>query len=165
MISQNALDALIQQFIKDDRKNIQDDLNNYTNLESAANGIDCNNRKHDHQRRIGPQVLADFAKGVSQQISKLHNVQSFEDIYDIINGCRINGIGKLAIYDTAVRIGNFRGIVPTKVYLQQGAKWGATALGVKGDIVPKDIFDSLGFEKLTAHEIECFLCLYHKKLG
>jgi hypothetical protein len=42
----------------------------------------------------------------------------------------IPGIGELAVYDTALRIGARLGLEPAKVYLHAGTRAGAKALGL-----------------------------------
>ena len=76
--------------------------------------------------------------------------------------CKIYKIGRLAIYDTAIRIAYLKGLEPTEVYLQQGASWGAHKLCIHGKSVNRDKFDDLGLKDFKIHEIECFLCIYHK---
>lgn len=83
-------------------------------------------------------------------------------IYTIIKSCKIYKIGRLAIYDTAIRIAYLKGLEPTEVYLQQGASWGAHKLCIHGKSVNRDKFDDLGLKDFKIHEIECFLCIYHK---
>ena len=94
--------------------------------------------------------------------TELENAKSFDDIYTIIKSCKIYKIGRLAIYDTAIRIAYLKGLEPTEVYLQQGASWGAHKLCIHGKSVNRDKFDDLGLKDFKIHEIECFLCIYHK---
>ena len=43
-------------------------------------------------------------KKVLEKETELENAKSFDDIYTIIKSCKIYKIGRLAIYDTAIRI-------------------------------------------------------------
>lgn len=166
MISTKNLDALIKKFIQKDRRNIVADLKNYDNIHSAATAVGKNGRKHDHQRRIRPTDLKEFAKRIDQVAQRFKQAKSFNDIYAIVNACKIYKIGPLAIYDTAVRIGRLYNIEPQEVYLQQGAKWGAQALGITKNRVSMQelIAINKNFSHLSPHEIESFLCIYHKDL-
>ena len=52
--------------------------------------------------------------------TELENAKSFDDIYTIIKSCKIYKIGRLAIYDTAIRIAYLKGLEPTEVYCNKG---------------------------------------------
>ena len=75
---------------------------------------------------------------------------------------RIKGIGALTIYDTATMLAFPKGKFPNKVYLHAGTARGARALGVTETIVDKQVFVELcpDFQKLSAAQIEDFLCVY-----
>ncbi|HQM80509.1 MAG TPA: hypothetical protein PLX02_02700 [Syntrophorhabdaceae bacterium] len=73
----------------------------------------------------------------------------------------IPGIGELAVYDTALRIGAFLRIEPSKVFLHAGTRTGARALGLETSAeflevssVPSE------FQVLKPSEIEDVLCIY-----
>lgn len=153
---------LINAFLERDRQNIKADLESYKDLYCAATSYNSSNIKHGHQRRINPNILKEFAQKVLEKETELENAKSFDDIYTIIKSCKIYKIGRLAIYDTAIRIAYLKGLEPTEVYLQQGASWGAHKLCIHGKSVNRDKFDDLGLKDFKIHEIECFLCIYHK---
>lgn len=166
MISTKDLDALIDRFIQRDRPNIITDLTNYNDIRSAANAVGKNGKKHPHQYRISLSVLDSFSKQIMQFSDAFKKAKSFDDIYSLVMSCKIYKIGPLAIYDTAVRIGRLYNIEPQEIYLQQGAKLGAQALGINKKRALKQEFVAINknFSKLKAHEIECFLCIYKKAL-
>lgn len=166
MISTKDLDDLIKDFVNKHRQIIKDDLANYEDIQSSATAIGKNKKKHEHQYRIKPSILEDFSKKINEKTDDFKQAESFEKIYSIVDSCRIYGIGPLAVYDTAVRIGRIYNIEPEKVYLQRGAKWGAQALGINKNRAEKRDFVKINknFCKLKAHEIECFLCIYNKEL-
>ena len=153
---------LINAFLERDRQNIKADLESYKDLYCAATSYNSSNIKHGHQRRINPNILKEFAQKVLEKETELENAKSFDDIYTIIKSCKIYKIGRLAIYDTAIRVAYLKGLEPTEVYLQQGASWGAHKLCIHGKSVNRDKFDDLGLKDFKIHEIECFLCIYHK---
>lgn len=156
---------LINAFLEHYRQNVKADLESYKDFYSVATSYNSSNIKHHHQRRINPNTLKEFARKVVEKEVELKNATSFDEIYKIIESCKIYKIGRLTIYDTAVRIAYLKGMEPTKVYLQQGSSWGAHKLGINGNFIPKSKFDKFGLKELTAHEIECFLCIYHKNIG
>lgn len=157
-------EKLINAFLKRDRENVKNDLDSYKTIYSAARAENCYGIKHHHQRRINPSTLESFARKIQHKENELENTQSFNDIYKIIAGSQITGIGRLTIYDTAVRIAHLKGFKPDNVHLQQGASWGARKLDIHKKQEDKAIFNKLGLENLETHEIECFLCIYNKCL-
>ena len=71
----------------------------------------------------------------------------------------MRGIGELAVYDIACRIGAFLGFRPDRVYLHAGTREGARALGLRGASVRKiDLPGAFGC--LSPAEIEDCLCIY-----
>ena len=167
MISIKELNALIETFVQKHRPHIRADLANYNNIHSAATSKGKNGKKHQHQYRISPAILENFAKKINAETTRLKQARSFDEIYKIVESCKIRGIGPLAIYDTAVRIGHIYDVEPVEIYLQQGAHWGASAFGINKNKASKQQFTAITtlFNQLTPHEIECFLCLNHKVLN
>lgn len=156
---------VISTFLEQDRKNIENDLASFKNVYSAARAENYLGKKHSHQYLIKPIILEGFAQRIVEKEAELRNAKSFEEIYSIVQSCRIKGIGNLALYDTAVRIGHQLNKPPLNVYLHQGTRIGASKLGIHGNIIPKFEFDKFGLNELTAHEIECFLCIYRSFIG
>lgn len=156
---------IISTFLERDRKNIENDLASYKDVYSAARAKNYQGKKHSHQYLIKPIILEDFAQRIVSKEVELQDANSFEEIYSIVQSCRIRGIGNLALYDTAVRIGYQLNKPPLNVYLHQGTRIGASKLGIHGNIIPKSEFDKFGLNELTAHEIECFLCIYRNYIG
>jgi hypothetical protein len=72
----------------------------------------------------------------------------------------IRGIGALAIYDIATRIGGYLRLEPEVVYLYAGTSKGARALGLDGakTLDPKAL--PAAFRVLRPREIEDCLCIY-----
>lgn len=125
-------------------------------------------KRHGHQRRLKKADIGKALKRLQSKVSELEAYKSFEEIHECVRVIcdPIKGLGKLYIYDTALRIGAFLRLVPKRVYLQAGALAGARALGldVKNSPLPaKDFPEALSI--LKAHEIEDFLCNYKDHLA
>jgi hypothetical protein len=78
----------------------------------------------------------------------------------------ISGIGELAVYDIAHRIGSYRGLHPEKIYLHAGTREGAKALGLRTNqkSLPMSCLPA-GLRSLSAEEAEDLLCIYRKTLA
>lgn len=128
--------------------------------------------KCSHQKRISNGLLKVFAKKVERKKMLIHNVADFNELYEHIESCRIRGIGRLTIYDCAIRIGYILKpqILPTDVYLNAGAFKGAQALyeleilrEKPRYIMPIDCFPGF-LDGMSAIFIEDYLCVNHKIL-
>jgi hypothetical protein len=98
--------------------------------------------------------------GLEDEISQL---STFDDLYKLIEEVilPINGLGPLYVYDTALRIGSYLGLLPEFVYLHAGTMTGALNLGIaiQGNRVRvKDLPKE--FHSLEAIEVEDILCIY-----
>jgi hypothetical protein len=122
-------------------------------------------KRHAHQRRI-PRALLEHVEAKLQAIRrKLSNAADFAALHRLVDEeiGSIKGIGALAVYDIAHRIGAYFEKAPERVYLHAGVRVGARALGIGGDsfdpkILPKP------FARLAPSEIEDCLCIYKKEL-
>ena len=127
-------------------------------LSKASNG-----KRHPHQRRIPAQVLQCAADTLARHgIPACH---SFRDLHRAV-GDRIgdiHGIGELAVYDIACRIGASLGLAPEHVYLHAGTRKGARALGLRGTTVHKNDLPP-EFHRLSPAEIEDCLCIYKAQI-
>ena len=73
--------------------------------------------------------------------------------------------GKLASYDTSLRIGAHRGLWPRWVYLHTGTRTGAKALNLDISGVSLEVSDLPGpLRRLQPYEVEDFLCIYKQNL-
>ena len=94
----------------------------------------------------------------------------FDVLHDVVNETidhmksigQIEGIGPLTIYDTALRLGAFRGVLPDRVYLHAGTLKGVKNLGLivgtKKSLAMSELPPE--FRKLEAYEVENCLCIY-----
>jgi hypothetical protein len=124
-------------------------------------------KRMGHQRRIPRAVLQRSAGRLGARIKDLERARRFDDVHDVVADAiaRIEGIGELTIYDTALRIAAYRRLAPTRVYLHAGTREGAYALGVSKErawVSPEEL--PAPFRRLRAGEIEDCLCIYKADL-
>jgi hypothetical protein len=136
-------------------------------IKKAALSIRLDGRLHDHQHRIGRKGMAAAALALLEYEGVLMSCCSFEELHGCVSQLRGRGlrIGELAAYDISQRIGWYRGLLPTEVYLHCGTRAGARALlkGGIGQAVPVACFP-LEFRDLSAAQIEDVLCIYKDSL-
>jgi len=91
---------------------------------AAANASNAFGSRSDHQRRIQKRAIAIAKYSLLKKKRMLASAKSFHQLHQIISAAvgPIFGIGELYCYDTAVRIGAFRGLVPDRVYLHAGTR-------------------------------------------
>ncbi len=135
--------------------------------------INTKHSKHPHQHRLVGQTLEDFSNTLLTMEGKIQKCKEFDKLFEIVKSCKISGIGELTIYDTALRIGSYLNVMPTRVYLFRGAREGAMILFKKGyliDVKSKNLAITLlvsnfptEFNKLEPYQIEQLLCIYKKE--
>lgn len=134
---------------------------------SKATRAEGENGKLAHQRRIPPRVLGKAASALQEIREEIRKCGTFEQLQGLIERRigGIKGIGKLMIYDTALRIGAKQRHYPQYVHLHAGTRGGAKALGLDSSKeylhvreVPKE------FRRLKPHQIEDCLCIYKDEL-
>lgn len=163
------LKHIVASYIQRFRQREQCELEWYRNqpslvaaIETAALAIDCRGKRQLHQRRFARSTLEKGRDALMQIRGAIRRAKSFDELHSLIEDATlpIKGINELYIYDTALRIGAKRNLLPTKVYLHRGTRQGARALGFwgKGPLrlseLPKEL------RRLPAHEIEDILCIY-----
>ncbi|MBU3180656.1 hypothetical protein [Clostridium psychrophilum] len=137
-------------------------------------------KKQRHQMRRTEKTLDSLYGKLSsikdKLLSKKNNKCTFEELYEYIadeiylGENKINGVGPLFLYDTALRIGAYFEILPkNRVFIHSGAEVGLKYLLKlqlkKGNILDErsiDMRDIVNDEllKLKACYIEDFLCVY-----
>ena len=76
-------------------------------------------------------------------------------------GALIRGIGELAVYDTALRIGAKLDLLPTQVYLHRGTRDGAAEIRIDPRCPSITVAElASAFAVLEPHEIEDCLCIF-----
>lgn len=127
-----------------------------------------------HQRRIYGTAKVNFANALQNASAQLQTCPDFSTLYLCLEkNCKPSGIGELAIYDTAMRIGAYLGKIkgtsnaffPNDVYLHNGAMVGAQNLHRKNMLTkPTSQMQTSAFARLfpnqQAWEIEEILCIY-----
>ncbi len=134
-------------------------------IKIAVLSRDIENKKHKHQYRIENTQLLMFLEKISSFEDKIHVVKNFDELYNLIVKEKIIGIGPLALYDIALRIGYYIEVKPDVIYLHAGAKTGAINFfgrKIKTDYLTKDEFlaKSDDFKNFSCEEIEAFLCIH-----
>lgn len=129
----------------------------------GANARTVDDKRHDHQRRIPGKSLAELARRLLDSEPEVKASTTFAELHDLVKHLAegVYRIGKLTIYDTAVRIGAKLGLAPQRVYLHAGTKEGAAAFRIDTSeeaIAPTDL--PREFRKLAPFEIEDVLCIY-----
>lgn len=122
-----------------------------------------------HQYRMQERDIYEAAVELQKNNIASGKYKDFEDLYDnvkkVISPCR--GIAELTVYDTALRLGGYLGVLPNaKVYLTSGGLEGykrmtntfyASRMLVIDRTTIVSTFPELS--SLTAYEIEDFFCV------
>lgn len=120
--------------------------------------------RYSHQRRRSPEELRRGVKNLIRDLSKIESAQNFAQILAAVEAAvaHLKGLNELYIYDVALHIGAFKGMLPTRVYLHSGTREGALALGLDAKKrVAIDMFELPGpLKELAPHEVEDVLCIY-----
>ena len=126
-----------------------------------------------HQRRIYKVYKSRFLRDLKNCRTAISKCTDFQSLYDCVwKNCKKKGVGELAIYDTAMRIGAFLEIhkkapglfKPRQVFLHNGALDGAKAIlkrGVLAHRLPLQTF-AKWFSGFAEWEVEEILCIYKK---
>jgi hypothetical protein len=129
----------------------------------AARCVLPSGKRHPHQYRIPGRVLADAELRLLANIDAIRVCTSFDELHDLIEQLAgsISGIGELATYDIALRIGARIGVAPTRVYLHSGTREGARSLGLGERRRTLEVSElPSAFRRLAPREIEDVLCIF-----
>jgi hypothetical protein len=140
---------------------IQRTLEETVRLAALAKGP--SGKRLAHQRRIPETVLEQSRDLLVGCIPTIRLTPSFEDLHALVASAidPVHGIGDLAVYDAALRIGTKLGLEPSVVFLHAGTREGAKRLGLNvssGSIAVSDVPQLL--RTLKPREIEDLLCIY-----
>jgi hypothetical protein len=126
--------------------------------------------RHSHQTafRIPATALAEAADRLERRKSDVEKAADFPAILATVEASilSITHIGPLAVYDISSRIGAYKRLRPTEVYLHAGTREGARALGLPTNVKSLPM-SSLPPElrSLSADEAEDVLCIYRRALA
>jgi hypothetical protein len=168
-----TLDEIVDNYIREYSDDARNEMRAFEGESSPAAAIrkaalsQCwNGKRHPHQRRIPIMVLRQAEERLQAIGPSLAKAADFAVLHRLVEEeiGRIKGIGELAVYDIAHRVGAHFGKEPRLVYLHAGTRTGARGLNLKGDSVdPASLPDA--FSRLSAAEIEDCLCIYKDELN
>jgi len=167
-----TLDEIVDDYIRLYRPAARQEMREYRRERSAQAAIRraalsemLNGKRHPHQRRISRKILETAEAELQRIKAKLSKATDFAALHKLVQEAilGIDGVGPLAVYDIAHRIGAYFRSAPEHVYLHAGTKVGAWALNMGGDSVDPKILPA-PFSRLTPAEIEDCLCIYKNEL-
>jgi len=133
----------------------------------AATARNRDGKKHPHQRRIPLATLEAGASTLLSHLVDLQSCKSFDQLHVLVQSITegIKGLGPLYIYDTALRFGYSKKLVPEMVYLHSGTLKGARKLGLRSTTMTllKEHLPS-GLSRLSSMDTEDFLCRFKNRL-
>jgi hypothetical protein len=121
---------------------------------------------HHHQRHVGREKLRDVYNRCCRDFLP-DKSWTFEELYNSVDR-RIGGeygIGRLTVYDVAVRIGSKFEIWPDCVYLQCGSLVGARKCGytqrrkIEKNELNQELMPLLSLN-MGLHPVEVYFCMY-----
>jgi hypothetical protein len=135
-------------------------------IHHVAMAVDGDERCFDHQCRINQSARRQAKAILTAAADKLKACTSFHELHALLveSLSPVWGLGELYIYDAALRLGAFLRHAPRFVYLHAGTRAGAKALGLDSKreyLEKRELPPSL--RKLSADEIESFLCIYRDR--
>lgn len=140
-------------------------------VELAAMATGADGKMLSHQRRIGAVTLRRWSIRLKRRLKEIRACRNFDDLHDLLWRLRLPGVGELAVYDAAVRLGAYLGHKPRRVYLHAGTRVGARNLGLlapgkvgastrRRTLAMRDLPAPL--RRLAPNHVENFLCIYKK---
>ena len=173
-MKEQRIKAIIQHYRKNYQINVKRERLRFRKysldeaISKAALAEDASGKRLSHQRRIPRKVLRNSKCVLRRRKGKIRMCKTFAELHEYLKESigEIKGIGPLAVYDTAWRIGANRGLEPGVIYLHAGTKQGAKAIGL--NIRRKFIrIDELSREfttlrKVKPMQLEDIFCIYKK---
>lgn len=171
-----SLRDIVRDYRGHDYRKLERELGEFRNERSLRRAIrraglaqDAGGKKLRHQYLIPPDVLTEWSRILLRYGRTIGECRSFAELHEFLRKVRrkVRGIGRLTVYDTALRIGSLRklNLAPEAVYLHAGAKVGAKAMGFAGRerAITRGHFPK-EFRSLKPYEIEHCLCVYRREL-
>ncbi len=166
--------TLIKHYKKNKRPSSQKELNWFKSqpsleraVEIAVSATNDRGKRYSHQCKIPKAALVQAKPVLMAMVNDFRQCESFDQVFDLVRELRkIQGIGELYVYDTALRIGAYLGLLPEKVYLHAGTRVGAKELGfdskrktIEMNELPPE------FQELQPLEVEDVFCIYKTSLS
>ncbi len=136
-------------------------------IEYAGLAVNSKCKRYAHQRRIKKTTLEQAKKVLLINEKAIGQCKDFDELFALIEAVLkpISGIGELYVYDTALRIGAYQNLLPTKVYMHAGTRIGAQALGYDCKLKTLNVSAlPKALRELEPHEIEDALCIFKNEL-
>lgn len=130
-------------------------------VKRAARATRPDGKRYDHQRRLSRSTLKEVGRRLTAE--HLPRCQSFDQLHSIIALTigRVDGVGELMIYDTALRIGARLGVAPERVYLHRGTRHGARMLALNWRAPHLGVGElPRALQGLKPHQLEDCLCIF-----
>jgi hypothetical protein len=131
-------------------------------LIQAVHASDRRGKRLSHQRRLLRHVIPAAYSLLTTIRTSLESAATFDDLFALVDGAlgSIPGSGDLYSYDTALRIGAYMRLYPTRVFLQTGALEGARKISTsyRSRSVPLSKFPE-PYHALAPFEMENLLCV------
>jgi hypothetical protein len=168
-----SLAEIVNDYLKNRAESAEQYLRHYKIQRTLVNAITeaalaklPSGKRFSHQWRI-PKSVLEMAKDALLK-SNLDVCYSFDQLYCLVKRTigPIYGIGELAIYDIAHRLGAYLRLQPEYVYLHAGTRDGAKALKIK-NLSEKLSMSEFPpeFQKLRPEQVEDCLCIYKTHLA
>jgi hypothetical protein len=126
-------------------------------------------RRDPHHTRRSQELLERAEARLIERLPELETKKSFGRLYEVVDAAiTFDWLDELYVYDTALRIGARRDLLPEVVYLHAGTRKGAAKLlDVKGrkTLFPFELSEvAPALSALEPYEIEDALCIYKDRL-
>lgn len=164
------LQALVDDYVKNQYSQEQlKSLGYYTTLKDnpqefchkIAYAITSDGTTHFHQRRLNLKTKAALEQYLMELFPELTSVNDFDELKRRVH---LKGMGDLAAYDTALRIGHTIGVYPKKFYFHRGAKEGYKNLCGPQKVRGRNCTDMAELpeelQMLEPIDVENFFCIY-----
>ena len=133
------LAALVRHYIRRWRPKAKEELHWFRQQPSldaaisvAALAINAKGKRYSHQYKIPRSAIPKAVVRLLSASNKIKHCGDFDELHDMVERvlADVRGIGKLYVYDTALRIGAKQKCLPKRIYLHAGTRIGARALGI-----------------------------------
>ncbi len=138
-----SLAAIVRHYRKHFRPQAQAELDWFrdqptfeTALEYAALATDRDRSRFSHQHRLKRKDLEKAYAKLLASAASIREQKNFARMYERISAILdfVEGVGPLYRYDTSLRLGAYLNKMPAAVYLRNGTRQGAIALGLDGNV-------------------------------